>query len=66
MLVQTNLETKRVVMFGSDPGGGWYEVSLTWSQAALLATMLNEGSREIEPVLTFGKTYYPVVKPDRR
>ncbi len=61
MLVRTNLETRRVVINGTD-GGGWYEIELTWSQAALLSTMLNECSREIEPVLNFGRTYCPTTE----
>lgn len=42
--------------------GEAFEVRLTWSQAANLATILNEASREIEPVLNFGKTYCPATE----
>jgi len=59
VLVKTNLERRRIIISGMD-GNGFYEVQLTWSQAALLATMLNEASHAIEPQLNFGKTYTPV------
>jgi hypothetical protein len=57
MLVTTDRERQRVVLSGNG-----YEICLTWSQAALLATMLNEKSREVEPPPPPGRTYRPVTE----
>jgi hypothetical protein len=65
MQIRTNYEGKRVVLSGSD-GTGRYEIHLTWSQAANLATALNEASGEIEPPPPPGRTYCPAVERDHR
>jgi hypothetical protein len=59
MLVTINRERTRVLLTGNG-----YEIQLTWSQAALLATLLNEKSREIEPARPPGKVYRPAVERD--
>ncbi|WP_447603033.1 hypothetical protein [Nitrospira sp. Nam80] len=61
MVVRTNHESRHVTISGRD-GSGWYEVTLTWSQAANLASLLNQASREIEPVLNFGRVYRPAIE----
>jgi hypothetical protein len=58
MQVRTNLESRRVILSGVD-GNGSYEIQLRWHEAANLATILNQASRDIEPVLNFGKKYSP-------
>lgn len=60
MVVTINRERNRVVLSGNR-----YEICLTWTQAALLATMLNERSREIEPPPPPGRVYRPAIERDR-
>jgi hypothetical protein len=57
MLVTTDRERGHVVLSGSG-----YEIRLSWSQAALLSTLLNEKSREIEPPPPPGRIYCPAIE----
>ena len=57
VLVTTDPKRQRVVLRGER-----FQLELSWSQAALLATVLNEKSREVEPVLPFGRTMEFVAK----
>ena len=55
--VSTDPKTQRVLLRGER-----FQIELTWSQAALLASLLNEASRQLEPLLPFGRTMEFVAK----
>lgn len=59
MLVTTDRERQRVIVTGER-----FQVELTWSQAGLLGALLNEGARELMPVIP-GKRYEPACERDR-
>lgn len=54
--------TKHQVTIHSDAGS---QITLTWSAAADLASLLNEASRQAEPPAPRGKSYCPAVERSR-
>ena len=57
MTVRIDRVKQRVIVTGER-----FEIELTWSQAGLLGSLLNEGAREIQPVLNFGRRYEPATE----
>jgi hypothetical protein len=57
MIVRIDRVKQRVLVKGER-----FEIELTWSQAALLGVLLNDGARQLEPVLNFGKRYEPAIE----
>lgn len=54
--------TRNQVTLHSDAGS---EITMTWSAAADLASLLNEASRQAEPPAPKGKTYSPATERAR-
>lgn len=61
MLVRTNSETNHVVLSGEG-----YEITLTWTQALNLGSLLVQKAEEAEPVPRSGRSYCPATERDRR
>lgn len=54
--------TRNQVTLHSDAGS---EITMTWSAAADLASLLNEASRQAEPPARPGRSYCPAVERSR-
>lgn len=61
VIITSDQDNKRVIVTGER-----FELSLTWSQALALGSLLTHHSREIEPPALPGKCYQPAVERDRR
>lgn len=61
MVVKTDSAKKHVVLTGER-----FQVSMTWSQALALGSLLVAHSRHVEPPARPGRTYRPAVERDRR
>jgi hypothetical protein len=61
MIVEANKATNQVILRG-DRGT---EITLSWSAALLLGTLLREASIEVEPPALPGKSYVPATERAR-
>lgn len=62
MTVLTDTQKHQVTIHG-DHGT---EITLTWSGALVLGTLLREASIQAEPTALPGRTYAPAIERDRR
>lgn len=61
MQIKTDSINKHVILQGER-----FQVSMTWSQALALGSLLVQHSRFVEPAPLPGRTYCPSVERDRR
>jgi hypothetical protein len=61
VIVKTDNTKKHVILSGER-----FQVSMTWSQALALGSLLVAQSRFVEPAPLPGRTYCPSVERDRR
>lgn len=61
MIVSTDIKKNHVILRGER-----FQVSMTWSQALALGSLLVAHSRHVEPAARPGRTYSPATERDRR
>jgi len=61
VIVKTDNANKHVILSGER-----FQVSMTWTQALALGSLLVAHSRQVEPPALPGKRYEPAIERDRR